>query len=98
MADLSDTPRRSPNALLRVIAGERIIVPISGHLAQMDHVFALNEVGQFVWDRLDGESTIGDIAQAMVAEYDVGEGDAAVDAASFVNALEDHDLVEGMQR
>ena len=34
------------------MAGETFLVPIRGHLADLQELFVLNEAGQRLWDRL----------------------------------------------
>ena len=55
--------------------------------------FSLGEVGGFIWDRLDGETTLAEIASAMARAFDVGEDQAAADLDLFIAALTDRGLV-----
>ena len=43
------------------IGEEKVLVPLSDNVADMNHVFTLNEVGTFVYDEIDGKKSIGEI-------------------------------------
>ena len=55
----------------RRIAGETILVPVTGHVADLDAIYTLNEVGSFIWHLIDGRRSAQAIAEAVSAEYDV---------------------------
>ena len=70
----------------RRIAGETILVPITRHAREMA-LFTLNEVGTFVWERLDGRRPLSALVPEIVDAFDVENGSAAVDLARFVEQL-----------
>jgi hypothetical protein len=77
----------------RRIAGETIIVPVSGTVANLDAVYTLNEVGSFVWQRLDGDRSAREMAVAVAREYDVAVEEAIRDVEELFGALEAAGLV-----
>jgi hypothetical protein len=80
----------------RAIAGEAIIVPVRHNKGDLESVYNLNEVAAFVWARIDGRATLGDVAAAVAAEFDVTPELAASDAAEFVAALLAAGIVEAI--
>ena len=88
--------RRQGQVVDRRIAGERFLVPIRGTLADLRGIFLLDEVGAFVWDRIDGRATVEEIGQAVSAEFEVETGTATADAESFLRELTGHGFVEGI--
>ena len=54
---------------------------------------SLEELGAFVWRRLDGQCTLRQVAEAIVAEYDVTFDAAAKDLFDFASQLVAADLV-----
>lgn len=89
-----DIYRMRDNLVTRRIVGETIIVPVSGDLASLQKVFSLNETGAFVWDRLDGETRLGDIRDALVEEFEVARGAAWDDVKELVTDLARANLIE----
>lgn len=72
----------------RRIAGETILVPVTGHVAALDAIYTLNEVGSFIWHLIDGRRSAQAIAEAVCAEYDVTLERAALDVDELLTALE----------
>lgn len=70
----------SEDVVAREIEGELLLVPIAAGIGDMeDELYTLNETGQAIWQRLDGQSTLGEIAADLAGEYnallEVVEGD-----------------------
>jgi hypothetical protein len=78
---------RAPGIVARTIAGETILVPVRRRAQEMG-LFTLNEAGSFVWERLDGAATLGEIAAALHAAFDVDSAGAASDVVAFAADLE----------
>lgn len=73
--------------LKRDIAGETILVPVGKTVYDSHGLFALNELGSFLWDLLPGAESEDALVQAVLAEYDVAEDVARQDIAEFLDAL-----------
>lgn len=85
---------RTKNIVSRKIAGELFLVPISGDLANMQRIFALTEVAEFIWENLDGRLNLNEIRGQVLARFDVPEEQAAADIKELVTEL----LQEGLAR
>jgi len=85
--------QRKPNYIARNIAGETLLVPIAGKIANLQRVIALNSVGAFIWDRLATPQTLDGIATALVAEFAVDAEAARRDATEFFGQLEAANLL-----
>lgn len=77
----------------RHIAGEELLIPIRGKLADMQRIFALDPVAAHIWKKLDGSSDLEAILQSVLATFDVSEEQARKDVQSFVRQLEAEGLV-----
>lgn len=91
MGDLSryvDRGADGKSFVTRRIAGETILVPVTGNVADLDSVYTLNEVGSFIWHRIDGRQSVKAIAEAVSAEYEVAPERAALDVDELLTALE----------
>jgi Mrp family chromosome partitioning ATPase len=77
----------------RDVAGEEIIVPIKGHVGDLDGVFTLNEVGAMIWRLIDGQTTVRQLMEAVRNEYDVEVPEAEKDVVDFLRSLEDAGLI-----
>ena len=84
---------KEKDLVTRDVAGEEIIVPIKGHVGDLEGVFTLNEVGAMVWRLIDGQTTVRQLMEAVRNEYDVEAAEAEKDVADFLRSLEDAGLV-----
>jgi len=78
----------------RKIAGESILVPIRGELADMSNIFFMNPVGEFIWEHLDGKKNLDDIINMITEDFDVSRDIADNDAHEFVTDLQNAGLIE----
>lgn len=85
--NLESTFCRNPQVTARRVAEETILAPI-GRCGGEQVFFTLNEVGTFVWERLDGLRSLSSIAEEIVATFAVQRPRAAADVLEFVNQLE----------
>lgn len=77
----------------REIAGETILVPVGKTVFDSNGLFALNEVGGFLWDLLPQAETEEALLEAVLAEYDVSAQEAAKDIAEFLNKLRQMEII-----
>jgi hypothetical protein len=84
---MTRVPHRVPDVVQREIAGETFLVPVRGHLADLQELFVLNEVGSWVWAHLDGVTSLDDLATSLVAEYEVDTSQARRDIGAFLEEL-----------
>ena len=75
-------PVPSPQTVSRVVDGEMVLV-----LPQRGVVDVVNELGQFVWLRVDGTHSVEDIVMAVCSEYDVTTDQARKDVLAYLQDL-----------
>lgn len=77
----------------RNIAGETIVVPVRGQKGDLDAIYNLNEVAGYIWNRIDGTTTVRQLVGAVCSEFDIGRETAEDDTLQFVAALQDTGLI-----
>ena len=77
----------------REIAGDVILVPVGGTVLENNGLFALNELGAFLWDRLESAEDEESLVQAVLSEYEVDEDTARTDVAAFLQKLRDMEIL-----
>ena len=75
--------------LLRSIAQEIVVVPVSGDL-DLNMMIKLNETGCFLWEQLQSETTVDEVVQAVLRKYGIEEAAARNYVEAFVKDLEKH--------
>ena len=78
----------------REIAGDTVLVPVGKTVYDSSGLFILNEVGAFLWDRLEGAESEGDLLRALLDEYEVSEATAAADIHEFMEKLRNMGMLE----
>ena len=86
--------RKKEKVVVRRIAGETLLVPIRGSLADMQRLYVLDEVGKHVWDMLDGENALSEMSNSVCADFEVDAEKAGSDIKDFLAELQSADLVE----
>jgi hypothetical protein len=85
---LGQTYVPSDDVVAREIEGELIIVPMVAGVGDMeDELFSLNDTGKDIWRRLDGKTTLAEVARALTAEYDAPPGEIEGDVLGLVGEL-----------
>jgi hypothetical protein len=84
---------KESDLVTRDVAGEIIIVPIKGHVGDLEGVFTLNELGTMIWELINGQTTGRELVEAVRNEYDVGAAEAEKDVVDFLRSLEDAGLI-----
>ena len=73
-------------------------MPIHGDMVDMQKIFALDSVAQFIWDQLDGKTQMKDICHGILASFDVDRNQAERDLKEFISELLDARLIEAVRR
>ena len=79
--------------LLRNVAGSHIVVPVGEGSLDFSGVITLNEVGAFLWEKLQADTTTDGLLKALLEEYDVDEATAKADIDEFITKLKGADLL-----
>ncbi len=78
----------SEDVVAREIEGEIIIVPlVSGIGDAEDELYTLNETGQAIWEKLDGERTLKDVAASLAEQFDTTKEELEHDVLGFATEL-----------
>lgn len=78
----------SDDVVSREIEGELVIVPIASGIGDMeDELYTLNITGRAIWQRLDGQWTLSDVAAGIAVEFDAPIDVICRDVLGFVEEL-----------
>ena len=85
--------KKNKDIVSRKITGELFVVPIRGKLADMQRIFALNPVAEYIWQALDEQKSLHDIRDAILSHYDIEKEQAVSDIIEFIEELREADLI-----
>ena len=88
---------RHEDVVTRDILGETLLVPISDRIADMSHIFALNDTGAWIWARLDGETPLAGIRDGLTHAFDVSPEEAWRDLDALIDELAGAGLVHRVE-
>ena len=88
--------RKKETIASRTIADESFLVPVCGKPADMENIFILNPLADFIWQRLDGRQTLAAILAAIVDNFNVESEQARLDTVEFIEQLLEQNLLEGV--
>jgi hypothetical protein len=77
----------------RCIGGETVIVPVEGHVGDLDAIYTLNEAGSTIWALIDGKTSVSQIVEAVRNQYDVTLEEAQKDVMELIDSLEAAGLI-----
>ena len=84
---------KKSDLVTRDISGETIIVPVEGHVGDLDSIYTLNEVGSTIWALIDGQTSVDQIVAAICDQYEVTPEEARRDVVELIDSLEAAGLI-----
>ena len=87
--DLATRLRQHPEQIVAEADGEVLMMHIDS-----GNYYGLNEVGSFLWNRLNTPMSVRELCDAVLAEFDVDEEACVADAVRFLQGMLDDGLIE----
>lgn len=81
--------KTNPEFIARDIAGELVLVPIGTAAKNYGGLITCNEVGAFIWKKLENGKTMDELVNAILNEFEIDEKTAREDAEEFVGKLKE---------
>lgn len=79
----------NPNYIAREIVGELVIIPVGPAAETKAGLISTNEVGAFIWEKIESGHDEPEILEAILNEFDVDEATASADMKDFIQRLRD---------
>ena len=84
---------KNDDIIHRRIAGETILVPLRGELVDMQKIFALNPVADYVWEQLDGKRNLMEICNRVDHMFESVPDQVRKDVLEFISELIEAELI-----
>ena len=81
----------------RAIAGETLIVPVTGRVGDLDSIYTLNEVGTTIWQMINGQIKVRQIVESVSREYEVSREEAERDVVELIDSLAEAGLIRAVE-
>lgn len=83
-----DVYKHNDDIVTREIENEYILVPITSGIGDLDEeIYALNDTGRVIWEKLDGAKDLSTIKSELQHEFDADEQEIKRDIRGFVEEL-----------
>lgn len=80
--------------ILREVAGNYVVVPLGKAALDFNGMITLNEMGAFLWKRLEQGTTKEELLEAVLSEYEVTEERALAGIDSFLEKVKEGHFFE----
>ena len=80
--------------VLRNVAGETILVPIGEAAKKYSGLFAVNELGAFLWERIPEAESEAALVNLVLEDYEVSREEAEQDVQEFLGKLREMGLLD----
>ncbi len=81
------------NFVIRVIAGETLLIPVGPATKNLNGMVMLNETGAFLWKALETPRTEDELVKQMLEEYRTDAPTALSDIKEFINSGIQNELI-----
>jgi len=71
----------------REVGNELVLVPLTGNVSQMNELFTMNETGRFIWENINENTTVEELAERMVETFEVSPEIATKDITGFLEKM-----------
>lgn len=88
MVDMKTILTHNKECPVRPVGSGLIIVSPAGN-----ETHSIEDIGAFIWNRIDGSKALGDILDDILSEYQVAETTAEQDLQAFISQLMEAKLV-----
>jgi hypothetical protein len=78
---------RNPDFVYRWIVDEAVLVPVCRRVTDTRCLYTLNEVGAFVWERLDRPTAPAELQAAILDEFDADPRIVAQDLGDYLEGM-----------
>ena len=93
MVHLEDRFMRDPDIVQRFVKRELILVPIRARKGREAEFYVLEEVGNRVWELLDGNRKCREVIEGITSEFRVNRKRAGREVLLFLKSLQEERLI-----
>jgi hypothetical protein len=84
--------RKNADVVSRRIADELFLIPIKGNIADMQRIFTLNPVAEYIWQQIEVKN-LDEIRDGILDGFDVEKERAEADIQELIRELLEAELI-----
>ena len=86
--DFGEVSKLKSRFVSRKVGNELVLVPLVSNVAQMDTLFNLNETAGFLWENLDENSSVENLTNLLLENFEVDDATAEKDVKDFLDRIQ----------
>ena len=86
--------KRKADFLMEHVGGEYLLVPLGAQVVDMNGLIVLNDTGAYLWELLEQDRTVHELATALAERFDVSIETARSDVEIFLDEIDQLGLLE----
>lgn len=86
--DLDYVVSKKGDFAAKQVGEELVLVPVKDNVAEMNEMFTLNDVGTFIWEKLEPKVTLIALTNSLTEEFEIDQKVAEDDLNEFLGELE----------
>lgn len=90
--------QRNTSIISKMIDDELVLVFMRDNLVGLEDIYILNDVGNRIWELIDGKRPIETIKIMIAKEYEVTPKKLGDDLVSFIRELERTECIKGVEK
>jgi hypothetical protein len=79
--------QKNPDFVYRRVADECLLVPVRRQVADLNYIYVLNPVADRIWELIDGQRTVREIQDQVLAEFEANPQEVEQDVQKFMEEL-----------
>ncbi|MCK9536331.1 MAG: PqqD family protein [Bacilli bacterium] len=80
--------------ILKEVSGQFIVVPVDDAVIDFNGMLTLNKTAKLLFESLQEEKTVEELANLLVDKYQIGYERALADVKDFLTVLASNDILE----
>lgn len=84
---------RCERIVSRKLVDELMLVPVRHNVAEIDTLYALNEVGARIYELIDGKRTLREVGSIVAEDFQFSQTHALGEVSSFADRLIEIDAI-----
>lgn len=80
--------KKSESVVFRKIGDEFVLVPIRQDVGDLESIYTLNETAACIWELIDRETSVNEIKESIVEEFEMEPEQAEKDLIEHLQQLE----------
>lgn len=85
--EINNISKLKSKFVTKQVGDDLVLVPLSGNVSKMNELFTMNETARYIWENMTEKTSIEELADKMILEFDVEKNRAIKDIEIFMEKI-----------